>query len=138
MINAATAVWQVFVWLSRLCLWIVVAVLVLGLFQAAYFAAGFQSLLGCRFTVDTLFYFVCGERIADFLFNLPLLFAYAVASTLLGLPPSNTLAIPFYLIDAIVVLAVFRLLYLLFRLAKRAGARRTKTDISEPSAISRP
>jgi hypothetical protein len=98
------------------------AVLAVGLFQFAYFSADNQSLLGCRFTVDVLFYFVCSERIADYLFNVPLLFLYAAASTVLGLPPSPTFALLVYALDVIVVLALFRLLYLLLKLAKRLAA----------------
>lgn len=120
MTKAGAVVQQAFVWFSRICLWIVLTVLVAGLTQAAYFAAGFQSLLGCRFTGDVLFYFVCSDGITNYLFNVPLLFIYAAASTILGVPPSPGLALLFYMINAVVVLALFRLLHLSFRLVKRS------------------
>jgi hypothetical protein len=127
---------HVLVWLSRISLWIVVSTLAIGAIELAYFGAGNTSLFGCTSKVDTLFYFACNggttQVIVMFVFNLPVLFVYAVGSAALGFPPPGpAFAALFYVLDAIFVLAVLRLLYLLYAGARRLARGKPRQTDSE-------
>jgi hypothetical protein len=124
MTRAAAVGRHFLVWLSRVSLWIVVGVLIIAVFELAYFGGGNTALFGCSPKIDTLFYFACNGETSNvilmFVFNLPVLFVYAVGSTVLGFPPPRpAFALLFYVLDAIFVLAVLRLFYLLNAAARR-------------------
>lgn len=97
------------------------------LFEFAYFETSQTSLLGCSLHVDTLFYFTCNEQYSNavllFLLNLPVLFLYAGTSAILGVPSGGSFVGLFYALDAIFVLALVRLLYLLYAGARGLGRR---------------
>jgi hypothetical protein len=124
------------VWLSRVCLWVAASVLAIALFEFAYFGTGHTSLFGCSLKVDTLSYFVCTGEVANFIlmfvFNLPVLFVYAGTSAVFGFPSGGSFAVLFYVLDAIFVLALLRLFYLLYVGARRLTRGRPQQRLPHP------
>jgi hypothetical protein len=125
------------VWLSRVCLWVAMSALAIGLFELAYFGAGNTSLFGCTLKVDTLFYFTCTGEVANvvlmFVFNLPVLFVYAGTSAVFGFPSGGSFVVLFYVLDAIFILALLRLFYLLYVGAQRLTRGRCRRHYPTPS-----
>jgi hypothetical protein len=136
MTRAAAAGRRTLVWLSRLSLWIVVGAVIIALIELAYFGVGNTSLFGCRLKVDTLSYFSCnGENtyiILMFVLNLPVLFVYAGTSAVFGFPSGGSFVWLFYVLDAIFVLALLRLFYLVYVGARRLTRGKPQQTLPRP------
>lgn len=114
--------------LCLICSCILGAALVVAAFEFAVGERLLKSITGCQWNAEILPNFTCGQGLSgsliEWVLNLPLLFAVALALTIVGpAAPSRTFMLLLYIFDLMLVLALTYpvLVFLARNRVKRSG-----------------